>query len=336
MKNAEETFQTIVEALETIDLVAPPARGSLKFQELDFECQSEYGVRLGMDESRRISLWLRSAEANSQKKTFWESTGIKASELASDSGSNSTWVVVDADDIYSRDLLASLAQSIIRKYLTGNGTAKAKVAAALDEWSELFLKNKAGLDAQMLSGLIGELITLKDIAVECGPECIDTWQGFEGERHDFRRRTSALEVKVTTTPGWIVSINGATQLDAPTGGSLALRFIRLENTPGGVIHLPGILNELAALGLSKTRLEENILRLGAKPAELTDSSRAFSMHETSYFEVKEGFPRITPLSFDSGVVPNGVTGLKYKIDLSLASKLSLSEATTKQLLRSFK
>jgi hypothetical protein len=336
MKNAEETFQAIVEALETIDLVAAPSRGSLKFQELELDGPNELLVRLGIDDARKVSIWLKSTGTSATKNIFWESTGIKATELVSESGSPFTWVVVDADDVYSRDLLASLAQSIIRKYLTGHGTAKSKVGAALDEWSELFLKNKNGLDAQKLSGLIGELLTLRDLAKECGPECLEAWQGFEGERHDFRKGNFALEVKVTTTPGSIVSINGSTQLETPNDGTLTLRFIRLEITPNGLIHLPSLLSELAALGLSKTTLEENILKLGAKPAELQDTTRAFSQHESAYYEVRDGFPRITPLSFHRDALPVGVSGLKYKIDLSIASELVLSGLASKQILRSFK
>lgn len=336
MKTAAETFEAIIESLETIDLVATPTKGVLKFQKLELGHEGGYEARLSMDENRTISLWLNSTEKSEQKKTFWQSSGIKATALASDSGADHSWVVVEADEIFSRDLFASLTQSIVRKYLTGTGETKAKVGAALDEWSELFLKNKNGLDAQKLSGLIGELLTLRDLAKECGPECLEAWQGFEGERHDFRKGSIALEVKVTTTPGSIVSINGSTQLEAPCDGTLTLRFIRLENTPNGLIHLPGLLSELAALGLSKTTLEENILKLGAKPAELQDTVRAFSQHESTYYEIREGFPRITPLSFHGNTLPNGVSGLKYKIDLSIAKELALSDVASKQILRSFK
>jgi len=287
MKTAAQTFESIIESLETIDLVATPTKGVLKFQKLELGHDNGYEVRLSLDENRTLSLWLKSSETHNLKKTFWQSSGIKATIVTSDQGGDHSWVVVDADDIYSRDLFASLTQSIVRKYLTGTGETQAKVGAALDEWSDLFLKNKNGLDTQKLSGLIGELLTLRDIAMECGSECLETWQGYEGERHDFRKGNIALEVKVTTTPGSIVSINGATQLESPIDGKLTLRFIRLESTPGGTIHLPGLLNELADLGLSKTTLEENILKLGAKPAELTDATRAFSQHQSTYYEIEK-------------------------------------------------
>ena len=336
MKTAAETFEAIIESLESIDLAATPTNGMLKFQKLELGNVGDYEARLIIDENRTISLWLKSTGKSEQKKTFWQSSGIKATTLTSDPGSDHSWVVVEADEIFSRDLFASLTQSIVRKYLTGTGETKAKVCAALDEWSELFLKNKNGLDAQKLSGLIGELLTLRDLTIECGPECLDAWQGFEGERHDFRKGSFALEVKVTTTTGSTVSINGSTQLEAPSDGSLTLRFIRLENTPNGLIHLPGLLNELAGLGLSKTTLEENILKLGAKPAELQDTTRAFSQHESTYYEIREGFPRITPLSFHGNTLPEGVSGLKYKIDLSIASELALSDQASRQILRAFK
>jgi hypothetical protein len=336
MKTAAETFEAIIESLETIDLVATPSKGVLKFQKLDFGHDGGHEARLSMDENRTISLWLNGSDKDGQKKVIWQSSGIKATALASDHGAEHSWVVVEADEVYSRDLFASLTQSIVRKYLTGTGETKAKVCAALDEWSDLFLKNKVGLDAQKLSGLIGELLTLRDLAKECGPECLDAWQGFEGERHDFRKGSIALEVKVTTVPGSIVSINGSTQLEEPKDGSLTLRFIRLENTPNGPVHLPGLLTELAALGLSKTTLEESILKLGAKPAELQDATRAFSQHESTYYAIREGFPRITPKSFHGNSLPAGVSGLKYKIDLSIASELALSDFASKQILRAFK
>jgi hypothetical protein len=161
MKTAAETFEAIIESLETIDLVATPTKGVLKFQKLELGHDVGYDARLSMDENRTISLWLKSIEKSVQKKTLWQSSGVKATILATDSGADHSWVVVEADEIFSRDLFASLTQSIVRKYLTGTGETKAKVCAALDEWSELFLKNKNGLDAQKLSGLIGELLTLR-------------------------------------------------------------------------------------------------------------------------------------------------------------------------------
>jgi hypothetical protein len=336
MKTATETFEEIIKSLEIIDLIATPIKGSLKSKKLELNCDVEYEVRLSLDENRKLTLWLKSTDTISQKRIFWGSNGILATALATEAGTNYSWVVVDADDIYSRDLFASLTQSIVRKYLTGTGQTQNKICTALDEWSDIFLKNKNGLDSQKLAGLIGELLTLRDLATECGPESLKSWHGYEGERHDFRKGDNALEVKVTTTPGSIVSINGTTQLEAPLNGKLTLRFIRLENTPNGMIHLPALLKELTDLGLNRTILEENILKLGAKPAELNDATRAFSLHESTYYEIRDDFPRITPLSFIGKILPKGVSGLKYKVDLSTASEFALSIEMSKMALRSFK
>lgn len=131
MKTAAETFEAIIESLETIDLVATPTKGVLKFQKLELGHDGGYEARLSMDENRTISLWLNSTEKSGQKKTFWQSSGIKATTLAIDSGADHSWVVVEADEIFSRDLFASLTQSIVRKYLTGTGETKAKSAPPL-------------------------------------------------------------------------------------------------------------------------------------------------------------------------------------------------------------
>jgi hypothetical protein len=52
--------------------------------------------------------------------------------------------------------------------------------------------------------------------------------------------------------------------------------------------------------------------------------------------IREGFPRIIPQSFIHGKTPEGISGLKYKVDLSLAAEFALADDETDQLLSSFK
>ena len=73
MKTAAETFEAIIESLETIDLVATPTKGVLKFQKLELGHDGGYEARLSMDENRTISLWLKSIEKSVQKKNLWQS-----------------------------------------------------------------------------------------------------------------------------------------------------------------------------------------------------------------------------------------------------------------------
>ena len=336
MNDLSEIFKSVIEALQFVDLSPTPAKGTLNFSEIKIpNTPADVTARFGIDENREVSLWMQSHEEVKGRKIFWQSSGIKASQHPSNTSGFASSVIVEADTTYSKDIFASLSHYIIQKYLLSKGHVKDTVESALNDWSDIFIKNAKGLNEQTHMGLIGELITLRDLASIHGPAALESWQGYEGERHDFRMGNNAIEVKVTTKPGLSVSINGVSQLSEPDDGKLVLRFIRLEKTPGGKITLPSMLNELSEVGISTPTIVDAILKLGGKLEDLTDETKSYTFIESIFYNVENGFPRISPSSFTGSSTPKGISNIKYTTDLTHASSFIITDTQSQTYLKEF-
>ena len=215
-------------------------------------------------------------------------------------------------------------------------TKRGTVSGALDEWRELFLSNKDGLNLNELAGLLGELITLEEIAQKHGANALEFWHGFEGDRHDFSGHEIAIETKTKTTPGEDITINGIRQLESPVDGQLALRLFRVEVVSNEELSLPGMVQRLRALGVNQGKLEAGMLKAKASPQQVTTATRYFRLVEKSVFFVREGFPRIVPALFERKQSPQGVSSVKYQINIGHAESFRATESEYQNLIDQLK
>lgn len=192
----------------------------------------------------------------------------------------------------------------------------ATALAVLARWRELFRPASDALGPAELAALVAELLVLEEIVGRDPARSLGVWAGPDGARHDFRRGTTAIEVKSTlshTTRS--ASINGIDQLEAPRGGSLALAWYRLERVEDGPHSVFGLADRIVAAGASAEGLYGLLERAGSPPSlrEAHDAVR-FDLREREFFTVADGFPRIIPASFDGGCPP-GVDDLRYSVGL---------------------
>ncbi|WP_346536254.1 PD-(D/E)XK motif protein [Micromonospora sp. DPT] len=189
------------------------------------------------------------------------------------------------------------------------------VPEALEAWREL-LGGRPQWTSQRLAGLYGELLVLEHL-LAVDPGAADTWTGPTGAAQDFRSHPNAIEVKTTTsTQGRLIHVHGVEQLLRPPAGSLRIVWLRLAvSAPGVADDVPSIVERCLAAGEPHTILS-HLDRLGF-PALSSSEIRAasFSLIDQRLFEVDDGFPSITPARFSSGVVPAGVSGIEYYVDL---------------------
>lgn len=189
------------------------------------------------------------------------------------------------------------------------------VPEALEAWREL-LGGRPQWTPQRLAGLYGELLVLEHL-LAVDPGAADTWTGPTGAAQDFRSHSNAIEVKTTTsTQGRLIHVHGLEQLVRPPAGSLRIAWFRLEaSAPGVADDVPSIVERCLAAGEPHTILSR-LDRLGL-PALASSEIRvaSFSLIDQRLFEVDEDFPSITPARFSSGVVPAGVSGVEYYVDL---------------------
>ena len=189
----------------------------------------------------------------------------------------------------------------------------------LASWRALLAREAAQLDRDKILGLFGELHVVGRLA-DRDPQCaLQVWTGPAGAPHDFGDR-NALEVKTLSGGGApSVTIHGATQLDPPSGGSLHLLALRVEESGTGLT-LSEAVRMLAAKGVSEYAVLE---RTGPLPAD--ESCPRLTITESRLFEVGDDFPGIRRSQLTENQ-RRGMTDLKYSLQLdSCPDELSVSE-----------
>lgn len=334
MKTYNELFEQVELSLNQLKSGPIPSLGNFSFRDLEKKFFYKHPIKLALNQNNDLSLWIGSSDTTGSQSVIWESRGIKAKQSPDGSGVTNSWIVIEAENLYTPSIFISLATSICSKCIEQNSTKRTIICAALEEWREMFLKNTDGLSLNELAGLIGELITLEEIAKVHGATALDTWHGFEGECHDFSRNNYAIETKTKISAGLDISINGINQLEPPSGGKLLLRFLRLETTTNqNKLSVSSLVNSICKLGVSQGKLQENILKAGASINQITQSNIYFNILERASYEIGEGFPRITRNSFKNDECPNGVSGLKYHINLSSAENCKVNDSFYHHLIK---
>jgi hypothetical protein len=198
--------------------------------------------------------------------------------------------------------------------------------AVLERWREL-LEHERGtlLGTEQLAALVAELWYLREIVERDPARRLDCWVGPHGDRHDLRRRNMALEVKATLVrEGLLVEIHGHEQLEPPEGGQLYLAVMRLERIDQEGLTVPELVRSLLDMGIDRKQLVDLLDRVGYR---LTDSAAYdqfhFRVRDQRMYLVDAQFPRIIASSFVSGVMPRGILRLRYFVDLTGESPVSL-------------
>lgn len=243
--------------------------------------------------------------------------------LRGEDGDTDTWLILRCKRAELEDAFARLCTVIVRRVTDHpDGPLGGQCVDILREWQDLLGGSSSGEDS--ITGLIGELLLLRRLATIDTRAAWEAWEGIRGGRHDFRRALRAVEAKTTTRQvGRVVRVNGLMQMESPVGGTLHLRFTRLERVPSGGLTIRSLADELVSLGIARGDLADVIEDLGH---DMAAASPAFELRETRTYVVDDRFPRIVPSSFAIGAGPFGVTELQYSADLDLATVVDESAA----------
>jgi hypothetical protein len=131
-------------------------------------------------------------------------------------------------------------------HLSGGASPVQSLARALRENREL-LQLDSHLSDDALTGLFGELWTLRLLIEKHGNMAIETWTGARKLPHDFRFGQRELEIKTTRAAIRTHRIHGATQLLPSLGCSLYLISIAVQIAgPGGGQSIPELVDEIRA------------------------------------------------------------------------------------------
>ncbi|GAB16202.1 hypothetical protein ARGLB_113_00580 [Arthrobacter globiformis NBRC 12137] len=252
------------------------------------------------------------------------SLSMQTLELTVD-GIQQPYVILRCIDAKLHHQFGLLADDVLEAVELDPGKASAAISVTLERWRSLFETDRGALlGPAQLAGIMAELIVLQQL-VEChGSQALSSWQGPEGNRHDFVFADCSVEVKATTNHNnMVVTIHGGRQLAAPNQGELYLRALQLERTPNGT-SVPGKVRQLVELGVSRLGL---LTALGGARYSDADSSVyeefKYSTLSDSSFLVDDTFPRITAETLRPTGTIERLGDISYSIDLGHMTKANL-------------
>lgn len=223
-------------------------------------------------------------------------------------------------------LFGDLCMEMISRISSGLPPIEAVSGSIKDFRTLLAESTHAPVDAKVVLGLLGELIILREGALQSS-NAIDSWAGPIGQRHDFRGKAGAIEVKTTgykqcTT----VHIHGLEQLLPPTDAPLWLAYVALERTQDGPLFVESICRQLVEMGIPATALASRLSALGCNdPSAPEWNALRASLEGMDLYSICEGFPRLTTSNMPNGKVPLGINDVHYSVDLTAAADYFVSK-----------
>lgn len=218
------------------------------------------------------------------------------------------------------------------------GTPKKALTATIDRferWQELLRTvGRDGLGAEARRGLYGELVVLEHV-LDTLPEmtAVESWIGPTGANQDFQLPRMAIEVKSSAAKQpRSVRMASERQLDDTGVPRLLLCLAALDERRGGsgeslnarVRKLRERLTEVPA----RARLDRLLIQAGYLPAHhgMYDEPR-YTVRETCFWQVREGFPRLTGTA-----LPEGVSDCTYQVSLTGLDAYRVPEEEVKRLM----
>ncbi|CAG2146695.1 hypothetical protein LMG19282_02999 [Cupriavidus campinensis] len=219
----------------------------------------------------------------------------------------------------TEDIFVALCHSLLERTrrIASATLVPDAVRSHLEIWQRFFGKSNAGvLSDQELRGLFGELTFLQsELIRRFGQSAVLFWNGPSGAPQDFTVGTAAFEVKTRLVGGAAaVTISSATQL-WPLGGTLHLVCYGIgeASEQGHAARSPAALvddiRDCLTNAEARDAFEDRLLQAGYldRPEY---AIRFFAISSATFFEVREGFPRIV-----AEHIPVGVRSVQYVLEL---------------------
>ena len=222
-------------------------------------------------------------------------------------------------------VFADLVEAILNRIRAG-GDCLTVARSTMRDFRELLKLVRSGdFSEKTVAGLVGELLTL-DRLLKHSAEAWQAWTGPTGAQHDFKANQRSLEVKTTLRLAKkVLTVNGLSQLQAPSGGKLFLAHITLDVAAGGDLSVEALGKRILSKVSDPDKMGELLKKAGCPFLESSQWNQwAFRLQNVAWYHVAEGFPRIIPEMLHTGAVSAGVTGVRYKVDLSHAAGFALT------------
>ena len=229
-----------------------------------------------------------------------------------------TCVVAELETVF-----ADVAAEILARIGGGQGCVPA-AQSTIRDFRRLLLRSQP-IPTMTISGLVGELLLLRRLLTRA-PSAWRTWRGPLGDRHDFRSGNRSLEVKTSLQASMAITISSIDQMAPPSGGSLHLLHLRLEEVAEGQLSVSTLGRAVLSQADDPDQVRSRLSALGCTDVDSRQwNTVAFRLEEEVLYLVDDHFPKLTPDLLPGGKLPVGVTNVSYRVDLSTAHQSRCNE-----------
>jgi hypothetical protein len=232
---------------------------------------------------------------------------------------------LELTDLRHSDLFSALVEDVLAASAKAPDEAQAVKAfvGRLEAW-QLFMQHHAdGLSPEQQSGLFAELSVLSLLSDQFGhgSGMVRAWVGPNRALHDFDFGRCHLEVK-SGVDRFYVSVMA--QLDETALEHLILCHCAVVASSTGTT-LPDLV-ETARTQFASEHTALDVFNDRLHAAGYSDAhkkqyaDRKLSIREMRFFQVRDGFPRITAAS-----VPPGIATLEYQVDLRACAPFEIDQ-----------
>jgi Putative PD-(D/E)XK family member, (DUF4420) len=239
-----------------------------------------------------------------------------------------------------REVFTHLSEDLVK--IVGSQLDETQAALALQrrlaQWQRFLQReNQGGLTSEEQRGLYGELRFLEEfmLAEMSASQAVMAWLGPMGADKDFQLENgSAIEVKTTLARApQMLMINNERQLDntGVNGLYLVHWLVEVQRGTGEQLteRIASIRQRIATDPIASGILEDRLLSVGYLDVHESLYNRAgYTWRGTRFYEVREGFPCITPIS-----LPDGVGKVEYSISENACEPFAQTEKIIRQQLK---
>ncbi len=186
-------------------------------------------------------------------------------------------------------------------------------------WRRFFTKRTTRLSEEEIRGLFGELQILENLIPLLGVDAaLEAWKGPRGELHDFHLGAFRIEVKTWTNKSLPkIFISDPSQIVIDPIWPLWISAVQLSSDMVNGLSLPEKVVGLFSLMNQDQKITCNALLADAGYLGSVEDAYTmrYSVIDTVFYLVTEGFPMIDPAT-----IPVGISNVKYALDLNALSR----------------
>lgn len=228
------------------------------------------------------------------------------------------WIKIFCSDRQLENVFLSFCEMTLVELSEGTGTADS-LQLVLERFRQLFEEADEAVSSEQIVGLFAEL-TILHWLLDNGIDALPAWLGPTKETHDFVFGRTHLEVKALRASGArLFRVSNIHQLEQPADGKLFLIGVRLA--PGN--ETVGTLCDQIRKKIEPKRLvhfTDSLRKAGcALPVSSSWNRQAFSCVDQEAWLVDQLFPKLVSSMLPDGVLPAGVSSVKYSVSLEHAS-----------------